>query len=154
MREAMQAQLACYSCRQRKVRCDGALPHCSQCQRGQKACKYPEDAKKPGPKMGSIHKKHRKRDPTTLIRGSHKVRQQGDVESIFASPEPALKATRHQRTENIQSISYIIHPSHESCSPQSSRLDVAPADTTNGNGSLLISACCTFGVTWETMENM
>ena len=165
MQRARQAQIACYSCRQRKVKCDKALPFCSQCEGIQGACKYPAEVKRPGPKLGSVHKqqrpkpveqhkKRRKRDPTTSSRDSTRLQQPEDVDSTLASPEPALEATRHRRAEGIQSISYIIHPSHESCSPQSSRLDVAPADATNGNESLLILASYTLGLTWEATKDM
>ncbi|KAI9352968.1 hypothetical protein DFJ73DRAFT_338748 [Zopfochytrium polystomum] len=43
---------ACDTCNKRKVKCDGALPACSQCFSHQLECTYSREAKKRGPKQG------------------------------------------------------------------------------------------------------
>ncbi|KAI9595250.1 hypothetical protein BDF19DRAFT_342182, partial [Syncephalis fuscata] len=45
---------ACDACRRRKVRCDGAIPHCSNCRTANVSCTFLDAAKKRGPPKGYI----------------------------------------------------------------------------------------------------
>ncbi|KAI4283469.1 MAG: hypothetical protein L6R38_002111 [Xanthoria sp. 2 TBL-2021] len=44
----------CYTCRQRRVKCDEARPQCARCHKGSRTCTYPEPPSKP--KRGSSSK--------------------------------------------------------------------------------------------------
>ncbi|KAI4230387.1 MAG: hypothetical protein L6R36_000015 [Xanthoria steineri] len=44
----------CYTCRQRRVKCDEARPQCARCHKGSRTCTYPEPRSKP--KRGSSSK--------------------------------------------------------------------------------------------------
>ncbi|KAJ9131360.1 hypothetical protein NKR23_g11737 [Pleurostoma richardsiae] len=51
--------LACRRCKRRKVKCNRALPDCLMCIKTGASCEYPISPEKPGPKLGSSHKKRR-----------------------------------------------------------------------------------------------
>ncbi|RKP14218.1 hypothetical protein BJ684DRAFT_3294, partial [Piptocephalis cylindrospora] len=46
--------LACESCRRRKVRCDSVRPSCTGCLDHGLACVYPTESKKRGPRQGYL----------------------------------------------------------------------------------------------------
>ncbi|RAQ58999.1 hypothetical protein COH20_007110 [Aspergillus flavus] len=54
------SDLACQSCRKRKVKCDRTLPRCMVCEQTRQTCNYPLRSMKPGPKIGSSQKKRKR----------------------------------------------------------------------------------------------
>ncbi|KAJ6114226.1 hypothetical protein N7486_000004 [Penicillium sp. IBT 16267x] len=59
------SDIACHSCRRRKVKCDRRLPQCLVCKQTSQTCDYPPGPLKPGPKIGSLgrwRKRSRKDD--------------------------------------------------------------------------------------------
>lgn len=48
------SDLACVSCRARKLKCDRIKPQCTRCQRVQGECVYPESRRKPSFKRRNV----------------------------------------------------------------------------------------------------
>ncbi|KAL3959659.1 hypothetical protein ACCO45_004776 [Purpureocillium lilacinum] len=53
--------ISCHSCRRRKVRCDRERPRCQACEQTNQDCEYPLGPMKPGPKIGTLQRRKRKR---------------------------------------------------------------------------------------------
>ncbi|ETN40265.1 uncharacterized protein HMPREF1541_04541 [Cyphellophora europaea CBS 101466] len=155
------SKIACHSCRRRKVKCDRKLPHCSICTQNGQQCSYPERMLKPGPKLGSKNARHKRR----RLSGSH----DDDTELEYAveqtehsDPDPteaprrtvsiSSSSTTLRNPKDIQSLSFIIHPSHESTSPQSQRIAESPNGRSPSSGSLVIAACAAMQIAPDMMN--
>lgn len=167
MASEKRAIIACYNCRKRKVRCDRKIPNCSPCRNLQRSCNYPEEIKKPGPRLGSVHRKrqireaaqHMKNAPvyaeSNLCEDTYGAHDRDDDESVLSFAEAAYGPTRQQQNKDIQSISYIIHPSHEYCEVPNSKSDNSSrTDVTNTDDRAMLYACRALGVTRESMQVM
>lgn len=165
MANEKRAVIACYNCRKRKVRCDRTIPNCSPCRNLQRSCNYPEGIKKPGPRLGSVHKKRQIREAAQHTKhvlvdavsslcedNSH---DRDDDDSVLSFAEAAYGPRRQQQNKDIQSISYIIHPSHEYCElPNSKSNNHSNPDVTNTNDRAVLSACRSLGLTRNSMQVM
>ncbi len=142
----------CESCRQRKIKCSRELPRCVICERSSKECTYPERVLKPGPKLGSSQ-------------GQRKRRRESAGDQLFDASSKALRRTSnssHQSNHNnedsivptsstqhpndIQTLSFIIHPSHESCSPEQHHETVMSAAPPVDDETLVSLSCYTLGM--------
>ena len=125
--------MACYMCRKRKIKCSRELPSCAICERSSQPCSYPSRAGRPGPKIGSTQaprKRHRPSVEEDDPRGRNKHRldlqqreqDSSDNESTNLSgplPDTSMSsASSYRQIQEMQSLSFIVHPSHESCSPE------------------------------------
>ena len=147
---------ACDACRRRKVKCSRGLPRCANCQACRQACNYPSRTLKPGPKLGSVHKRRLLehhggmgrpspvRLPTlpksaSTERGSFDLSRQ--VESAGLEEE-ALRSSTH-----MQAVSELCLPSNE--------MTATITDSTGSSlrpGHVLMCACNTLGLTPERMK--
>ncbi|KAK2685466.1 hypothetical protein QWA68_015694 [Fusarium oxysporum] len=157
--------IACFTCRERKVKCSRELPECSQCLACERPCKYPNSVRKPGPKLGSKHPRTRSK----LSQNRRKRKQLGVLpevgtlseiiewqnQSPSPTPEPSAPNTRESHaSEDILSISHIIHPSHDTCSVDSFRLRSSRPDSGVEDETLLASTSHSLGVTQKAMREM
>lgn len=55
------SNIACRSCRRRKVKCTREIPECSICLQTNQSCEYPKSAIRPGPKMGSTQQARKRK---------------------------------------------------------------------------------------------
>jgi len=159
------SRISCHGCRKRKVKCNRELPSCSICRQSSQRCSYPKRILKPGPKIGSTntackrkragnHESHRRE-----FRGAQSITSEESIqkehpqipESGPTSSGVSSKSLRHSK--DIQSLSFIIHPSHESCSPEERSCRPTSVGQMPGNETpLLIEACLAFGVVPEIMR--
>jgi hypothetical protein len=150
------SKIACHNCRRRKVRCDRRLPGCSICGQNGQPCTYPEKMLKPGPKLGSKNNRYKRRrlsadgDQSDQDDDNTLTEEQTDCTSsengkgahgrLSISSPSALKDAKE-----IQSLSFIIHPSHETTSPNQEAVTSAEPSP-NSNDSLIIASCATMGI--------
>lgn len=147
---------ACHACRSRKTKCSKELPKCFNCQNCGQACVYPTTVLKPGPKLGSVHKRRRVEDPgqAPLPLPYSKAAGNGtldsDVATRLASPlETSASTTENTRYFNhVQTVSELWDPSHQDSSPG------ATGQNLLANESILLRACIDLGVSFESMKEM
>jgi len=149
--------IACHVCRRRKIKCGRELPRCAMCEQSSQECAYPQRAARPGPKIGSSQLgRKRNRDQSgnernysnSNRRQSQNYREDESSENAKeatapSSPDPSeTSGASYERAKTIQSLSFIIHPSHESCSPEDAQTrtpQVAPAPS---KGETAVTAIC------------
>ncbi|TGO06956.1 hypothetical protein BTUL_0378g00010 [Botrytis tulipae] len=117
----MLAKVACKLCRKRKVKCNRELPRCQPCEKLQQGCVYPQHVQKPGPKLGTSQKNRRtannhpeKRRKTSESFPNY-LESEDDANCEGANSGVSPKSIL--RPSDMQSISLIIHPSHDSWPP-------------------------------------
>jgi hypothetical protein len=150
------SKIACHNCRRRKVRCDRRLPGCSICGQNGQTCTYPEKMLKPGPKLGSKNNRYKRRrlsangDQSDQDDDNILTDEQTDCASSETGKGPHSRLSINspnalKDAKEIQSLSFIIHPSHETTSPD--QQPVASAEPSpNSNDSLIIASCATMGI--------
>ncbi|KPI41407.1 uncharacterized protein AB675_9135 [Cyphellophora attinorum] len=142
------SKIACHNCRKRKVKCDRELPACSICSYNNQVCSYPDRVLKPGPKLGSKNARSKRRrssvDDDTL-QGDRHPHQPGSGTGPECSPMPGSPATLNDNRE-MQSLSFIIHPSHELTSPGGPKHD-SPSHTFANGGAFILAACSAMHIT-------
>ncbi|CAI4218728.1 unnamed protein product [Parascedosporium putredinis] len=134
--------IACHSCRKRKVKCDREYPSCQVCEQTGQDCNYPLKPKKPGPKIGSLQRQKRRYQERQMqqngdqplsrkstsppgpadedldmhsaidLDGEDSDSQMGNVRN------PEWTTKRRNSKLNINSLSFILHPSHEASTPK------------------------------------
>ncbi|KAL2784660.1 hypothetical protein BJX66DRAFT_84156 [Aspergillus keveii] len=130
--------MACRACRARKVKCDRAVPRCSNCCKYTKTCIYPSSMLKPGPKPGSIQRKRRYR---------HVNEPQDDAippHLKLILNGPTSNDAGAQYTQHLQAITDLCHATNES-RPLGSN-DPFPTCPTRRRGDFLRAACHEFGI--------
>ncbi len=159
------SKVACYACRNRKVKCSKELPHCFNCFNCGQTCSYPSVMQKQGPKLGSVHKRRRvenfaqdRRHTAPQKRNREEGPTQNHKEEQRRSISPFREASGLDkdillRSKHIQSVSLLITQSHESSSPESVRA-VTPSTDIAVRRTHLISSCNELGVTSDAMEQM
>jgi hypothetical protein len=142
------SKIACHNCRKRKVKCDRELPVCSICSYNNQVCSYPDRVLKPGPKLGSKNARSKRRrssiDEDTL-HGERNSHQPGSGTGPECSPMPGSPTTMNDNRE-MQSLSFIIHPSHELTSPGGPKHD-SPSHTFANGGAFILAACSAMHIT-------
>ncbi|KIV98124.1 hypothetical protein PV10_01804 [Exophiala mesophila] len=151
--------VACYVCRKRKVKCSKEYPQCTLCAQTLQTCEYPEKLLRPGPKIGSTQTpRKRKRQGETVQVNASAPRQRIDspLPPTLApqdSPSPSRDLAPSPRGHvdlpepdspsprpDIQSLSFIIHPSHDSCSDQ--RKDGSPGSNKQRSPESHVASSC------------
>jgi len=160
--------IACLHCRKRKVKCSRDLPTCILCQESGQDCHYPEQILKPGPKLGSVHprRKRRREDSQNYDNKATKtdhVVVQDKTESLEQNDETAEEAvaivadspTSLRQAPNMQSLSFIIHPSHESCNPKEKEQQLCSLTQPSLERTILLTnACSLFGIPFSQMTTL
>ncbi|OJJ05915.1 hypothetical protein ASPVEDRAFT_45359 [Aspergillus versicolor CBS 583.65] len=173
-----EGDIACYSCRRRKVKCDRQRPQCLVCLETSQDCCYPERSLKPGPKLGSS-KRPRKRtlqqsdnDGSETSPKSNAPRESLETSSKTPGIPPALKTTldagagtlgekgvssmktASDPRSNIHDLSFILHPAHEAASPENK--EPTPPETTSRELHCMKfeDACAALGVTVTSMATI
>ena len=151
---------SCESCRQRKIKCSRELPRCVICERSSKECTYPERTLKPGPKIGSSQgqrKRRRESAGSQLLDASRKaLRRTSDSsrQSNRDDEDSIVPTSSTQHPNDIQTLSFIIHPSHESCSPEQHHETVMSAAPPVDHETLVGLSCYTLGIEPECLKHL
>ena len=169
------SSIACHICRKRKVKCTRELPKCSICQKSSQECTYPIRARRPGPKIGSTHSARKKtrvpvsESPTAQAKSSRRRAQEPVSSSDHETTaylhdknrkSPSQKALTRSNSMvsnplDLQNLSFIIHPSHESCSPGQRQTDLTGAGRGRGNDDARLEFCCfNLGVDLDTCHKL
>jgi len=162
---SLRSSMACLVCRKRKIKCGRELPRCSFCDLSCQDCSYPQRSRKPGPKIGSSQAVPRKRahaSISSLLQGrpernsSQRPGELGGANFRSASSDADLESNAlNDSNEAIQSLSFIIHPSHESCSPEQRPRDAPAGVTTAGREATLLGVCLqSLGITYDHLDRM
>ncbi|KAM0219270.1 hypothetical protein ACHAQD_006486 [Fusarium lateritium] len=157
------AAFACNVCRRRKIKCGKELPHCLLCQQNSLQCDYPRELRRRGPKIGSTQKlrrrqrQHPKGRPGALdipykvpveTQEPHTQLQPPVVQqsaSLLAQlPQPPT-SNIPASSPNIQSLSFILHPSHESYSPDDRRIQSPAGDAPSSEQNHVAASCHDLG---------
>ncbi|OAG35792.1 hypothetical protein AYO21_10026 [Fonsecaea monophora] len=127
------SNIACCSCRRRKVKCTREIPQCGICLQTNQACEYPASSTRPGPKIGSTQqarkRKHgsiveeqREQDSATdRVRGGQATQpeQSGHAQEKQAQ-QPALRLTPPSEQQQTRLLPQPQpHPPLQSNSPSS-----------------------------------
>lgn len=166
----LHSSLACHVCKKRKIKCGRELPHCHICEQTSQQCTYPSRASRPGPKIGSSQSGRKRSREFQLEERRRAHREYGpqqdasdDDEAIerpypaAASPGQSLGSTNSKKhSQHIQSLSFIIHPSHECCSPEEeSERPLKQMHEILGNEKpLLSSTCFALGLNPDVLDNL
>ncbi|KAJ0420815.1 fungal-specific transcription factor domain-containing protein [Aspergillus carlsbadensis] len=136
--EGDRADISCHLCRKRKVKCDRTVPQCRVCEQIGQPCTYPPGPLKPGPKLGSLHRKKRVRN---RFDGEDVLTSQGWVGAVAAGHQPSALDDEGEEEEvepdandddsaptaevKTVDLAFILHPSHEP-SPSNSGPGASP----------------------------
>ncbi|KAG5756132.1 hypothetical protein H9Q70_001216 [Fusarium xylarioides] len=178
------ADVACHSCRKRKVKCDREQPCCQVCIETGQYCEYPERVLKPGPKIGSLQLRGRRyRDrcqskttdqqnrsnesasPTDQTGAERSIVvdvRQSERRQSFASSSSRRKSDAQDQNAghkasklNIHDLSFILHPSHEVTTPDEEPPTAMSAESADvDNQRLFQSACQCLGLSKQSVEKM
>ncbi|KAL4810590.1 hypothetical protein BDV18DRAFT_155202 [Aspergillus unguis] len=176
------SDLACHSCRKRKVKCDRDLPRCMACGQTGQTCNYPLHPMKPGPKIGSFQRQRKGRQikktgqnepagyPSSSPSNPGMNAYDGDfrtLDDVLETDKAPSKATnntdaaaeadaaeqpRNQHL-NMHDLSFILHPSHESSPPGGDQAQ-SVSSKEGGQASLCRQACKELGVSQTLMNQM
>ena len=147
---------ACDACRRRKVKCSRGLPRCANCQACRQACKYPSRTLKPGPKLGSVHKRRLLEHHDGMGRPSpvrppaspkSASRERGSVDWSRQVDSAGLDEEALRSSTHMQAVSELCLPSNE--------MTATITDSTGSGlrpGHVLMRACSTLGLTPERMR--
>ncbi len=159
--------VACHACRSRKVRCSKDLPCCSNCRNIEQPCNYPSSTLKPGPKLGSIHKRRR-------LESQLHSPESSDLETATATT-PAVRVPRndeHQQashpapnspiptcetlrcSEHLEAVSFLCRVSNEASSPNSSGLPAPSIDGGLSRQGMVLRVCYGLGIALDSMKQM
>ncbi|KAF2768267.1 hypothetical protein EJ03DRAFT_123177 [Teratosphaeria nubilosa] len=152
----MRSTIACRVCRKRKTKCGRELPQCNLCGQSGQQCEYPCEVRRPGPKIGSTQVPRKRNASTSVASRPVNKTPRLSVERTSRispppppppvdvvqpiSPAPSLSAP----SPSMLSLSFILHPSHDSCSPHHS----PPEAETNSESQEdhIEAACLALGV--------
>ncbi|KAH7164971.1 fungal-specific transcription factor domain-containing protein [Fusarium sp. MPI-SDFR-AT-0072] len=178
------ADVACHSCRKRKVKCDREQPCCQVCIETGQYCEYPERVLKPGPKIGSLQRRGRRYrdrcqskatdqqnrsndsaspiDQTGVERSivvdvSHSERRQSFASSSSRRKSDAQDQNAGHKASklNIHDLSFILHPSHEVTTPDEEPPTAMSVESADvDNQRLFQSACQCLGLSKQSVEKM
>ena len=152
---------ACDGCRSRKVKCSKELPRCVNCQSCRQACTYPRKVLKPGPKLGSVHKRRileheggERYQSAPRKPWKDALREERDSVDVSgrefgASDEDTLRCSKH-----MQTVSELCLPSNEVTSPESVATGTNLMASSPRPGHVLISTCRFLGLTVDTMKQL
>lgn len=161
----LQLTLACCVCRKRKIRCGRELPCCLVCEQTYQVCEYPQRVSKPEPKIGTT-RKSRKRQQESQDNARRQRRKSVSVASVDEElsdnisqtalfPEPMRQSNEfREQSGRIQSLSFIMHPSHESCALDSERAPTITTNTQPDGDSLPTASCVALGITPYVMSEL
>ncbi|KAM0244422.1 hypothetical protein ACHAP5_006224 [Fusarium lateritium] len=157
------AASACNVCRRRKIKCGKELPHCLLCQQNSLQCDYPRELRRRGPKIGSTQKlrrrqrQHPRGRPGAFdipykapieIREPHTQLQppvvQQSASLVTQLPQPPTRNISAS-TPNMQSLSFILHPSHESYSPGDRSIQSPSGDAPSSEQNHIAASCQDLG---------
>jgi hypothetical protein len=159
--------IACCKCRAQKIKCSRELPQCLICQTQKQQCSYPPRAQKPSPKVGSSQNTRRRRRQDHEQRQASGTTLQDNFESENEDRRTRLShetspseqsSTSHtsylKYSQHIQSLSYTIHPNHESCALEDGQ-DITPAvNPTYSKEAFLTSTCYLLGIGPDLMKHL
>ena len=151
---------ACNACRSRKVKCSKELPSCANCQACRQTCSYPRGLLKPGPKLGSVHKRrllnrqiierHSPCPQKTCEDANRKER--GGIDVARGSGVRVQDREGFRRSEHMQTVSELCLPSHEGNSTEAMVAGTVVTDPSLHPGHVLMSACNTLGLSRDVMQ--
>ncbi|KAI1613895.1 fungal-specific transcription factor domain-containing protein [Exophiala viscosa] len=141
----LRSTIACHVCRKRK--------------QSLQQCEYPERPLRPGPKIGSTQNPRKRKNRASDVDKEQSQQHAGQLPSppqqshsdtsktgpptsqdVSEAPEsPGRRAT------DIQTLGFIIHPSHESCSPEKRKDDSPGSNRHSQHGSYVTSSCYALG---------
>ncbi|RDL38598.1 uncharacterized protein BP5553_02938 [Venustampulla echinocandica] len=165
----LRSNIACYVCRKRKIKCGREIPHCSICEQSSQSCYYPGRAARPGPKIGSTQNgRKRQRDSSNLEKGNSKPSKRHAVEPLegaknentevggdYTSPNHSVTSTTsYKQVKDMQSLSFIIHPSHECCSPEEEQAQVHTPDPPSNEEPMLTATCYALDISPDIMNRL
>ena len=153
---------ACDGCRSRKVKCSKELPRCINCQSCRQRCNYPRKVLKPGPKLGSVHKRrilehqggerYQSAPQKTWKDASREGRDSVDVSrrwELGVSDEDSLRCSKH-----MQTVSELCLPSNEVTSPESVATGTNLMASSPRPRHVLISTCRSLGLTVDIVKQL
>ncbi|KIW31790.1 uncharacterized protein PV07_03382 [Cladophialophora immunda] len=154
------ATLACYMCRKRKIKCGRELPHCMICKETSQECIYPTKPMRPGPKIGSTHATAQKRqlgresqEKSAQERRNVRIEPRRTTQTStiddYSSPSsvPSQSSQKASRPDNVQSLSFVLHPTVGNCSPDQTDATQYFEDTDSGYTDALMTSCKSLGLT-------
>ena len=161
---------SCHVCRKRKVRCGRELPRCLVCEQSSQKCEYPERVK-PGPRIGTSQKNRkrpRQNQDAEKSRSPRRRRQSqgstpGPTDEIVnqapgSTSQSSSPADLRKLFEHIQPLSFIMHPSHESCSadrPPHRPVWTPPRHSASQSDEPLVTASCyALGITPDILTKL
>jgi hypothetical protein len=150
--------IACFLCRKRKIRCSKDLPRCRLCKHSDLRCEYPERARKPGPKIGSSQKIRRARRATSIQEDNSVATEsnarlaRSSVRSSLAHPNIATEPNRCLLS--MQTISFIIHPSQDSCVVENEPNSTPTGDSNCNDEPLLTATSYSLGINPDLMKQL
>jgi hypothetical protein len=162
------SSLACHVCKKRKIKCGRELPQCRLCEQSAQTCTYPHRALRPGPKLGSTQQGRKRRRESQLPQErrsseyraqSHQLSPDDDDssrDSLLSPGHSAGSADSEKHTQRMHSLSFIIHPSHECCSPDEVH-EKPSLLATGGLGNeehLLTSTCYALSLTPGVLDGL
>ncbi|KAK5721166.1 hypothetical protein LTR17_014807 [Elasticomyces elasticus] len=159
----VKSSIACRVCRKRKIKCGRELSSCVLCEQSGQQCAYPDEVRRPGPRIGSTQAPRKR----AASRGgqSHSAEKAARL-SVPADPvppttppspppQPAEPLTTVPRISpeaslptpppSMQSLSFILHPSHDSCSP-TQLLDPSYNQSTQLRETFVEASCLALGL--------
>ncbi|KAL8666240.1 MAG: hypothetical protein Q9168_007521 [Polycauliona sp. 1 TL-2023] len=123
----------CYTCRQRRVKCDEARPHCARCQKGSRTCTYPEP--RPKTKAGSSSRPDAAKTIALVAEASSSDEDGDDIEETPVSAgakenvgdiaRATISPRQHTRRQNAPSRT-ALSQSHKQPLPSIERTDPDP----------------------------
>ncbi|KAK5467898.1 hypothetical protein LTS15_000871 [Exophiala xenobiotica] len=160
----LRSAIACHVCRKRKVKCGRETPQCSLCQQSLQVCEYARKPLRPGPKIGSTQNPRKRKNRTAdgeEDQTQERTRQPTSPAQQIRSDNSNTTSTRipnsqdvseapespARQADDIQALSFIIHPSHESCSSEKGK-DDSPGSNSHSHsqqGSHVSASCYALG---------
>ncbi|KAL6301156.1 hypothetical protein BKA93DRAFT_798790 [Sparassis latifolia] len=118
---------ACDHCRQRKLRCDGSTPSCSNCALYEKPCHYVQGRNKSGPPKGF---KRKKSDADSVDEAPRQRRR-------LSTPSPTLMASScHQSSSRPTQVPLVLRTGESTDTTVSTR-DISPASDSSSHSHTL-----------------
>lgn len=159
--EGGKSRIACRACRSRKVKCNRELPWCSNCRNCGQQCIYPSTMLKPGPKLGSVHKRRRLENQRTqeTLESSPAAAQnisteeQQPLPSARSSPEIMGGDDSRLYSKHVKAVSELCHISNEDTSPATTDI-MSSTDAPLRDQNAITIACREIGASREVIEQM
>jgi hypothetical protein len=156
--EARASKIACRACRSRKVKCNRDLPWCSNCRNCGQQCIYPSTMLKPGPKVGSVHKRRRMENHLTRRSAQSSPSAAPDPvtrEELPSSPRSSPRTIGREDeslySKHMQAVSDLCHMTNEDPPPATADI-VSPTNTALQAQNVLTAACDALGISPDFVE--